>query len=84
MPKEISGKPITVRLSPEFRAALAYFRQHDPRHLTVAEQVRRGLLFYWMQQPIPTSVDTLNLVLPGFEPGDEEFGVVAEDNDGDA
>ena len=86
MPQEtISGKPITITLGPEWRRALEHFQKHgDVNHMVIAEQVRRSLIFYWIRAGSPHGIDALNFVMPGWEEGDEEFGIVVEEpaNDG--
>jgi hypothetical protein len=85
MPRKTSGKPITIKLDAAFRKALEYFQKHgDINHMPLTEQVRRALIFYWIRAGVPHGTDALNFVMPGWEPGDEEFGVVVEGqaNDG--
>jgi hypothetical protein len=84
MPKKPtkSKGSLTVKLGPEYRKALEYYQANAPSHLSIVEQVRRGLIFYWMRQPLPHGITALDFVLPGFEPGDEEFGIVVEEEPG--
>jgi hypothetical protein len=80
MPKETSGKPITVKLGPEWRKALEFFQKHgDVNHMPLPEQVRRALIFHWIRAGAPHGTDALNFVMPGWEEGDEEFGIVLEE-----
>ena len=76
MPKP-TAKPITVKLGPTYAEALRYFKKHELRHLSITEQIRRALICYWVQQGHDGGVAS-GIAMPGFEPGDEEFGVVAE------
>jgi hypothetical protein len=85
MPIKTSGKPITVKLDPEWRAALEHFQKHgDPNHMALAEQVRRALIFHWIRAGVPHGTDALNIVMPGWEPGEEEFGIVVEERPNDS
>ncbi len=78
MPNNPTDKSVTVKLGPEWRVALEYFKKHDPNHLTILEQIRRSLICYWVKKGIPDGIEALNFVMPGWEPGDEEFGIVIE------
>lgn len=80
--KQDIDKPITIKLGPEWRAALEHFQKHgDVNHMPLPEQVRRALIFYWIRAGAPHGTDALNFVMPGWEEGDEEFGIVVEGHD---
>ncbi len=72
-----TDKPITIRLGEGFNRALHHFQKTDRRHLPIVEQVRRALICYWIQQAEDMG-ETVAMVLPGYEPGDENFTIVRE------
>jgi len=83
MPDKHTDKPITVKLGPTYAEALRYFKKHELRHLSITEQIRRALICYWVQQGHDGGVAS-GIAMPGFEPGDEEFGIVAEGDSDEA
>ena len=76
-------KSITITLAPDFAQALRHFRQEDPRHMSIVEQVRRALICYWIKQDTPEGYAATEMVLPGYEPGDEQFTIVREPTAGE-
>jgi hypothetical protein len=81
----VIDKPITIRLGPEWRRALEFFQKHgDVNHLSLSEQVRRALIFYWIRAGAPHGTDALILAMRDWEEGDEEFKIIVEEqpNDG--
>ncbi len=79
MSKEPTDKPITITLGADFNRALHHFKKTDRRHLSIVEQVRRALICYWIQQTEDMG-ETVAMVLPGYEPGDENFRIVHSDS----
>ncbi len=76
MPQDTSGKPISVRLDASFASALREYREHDSKHLSNAEQVRRALICYWVNSNNPAGARATNIV---FADDGEEVRIVPEE-----
>jgi hypothetical protein len=81
MPKDISGKPITIKLDASFASALREYRQFSPLHLSISEQVRRALICYWTNSNNEAGARAVNIVFAD-DGEDAEATIVEEESKG--